>query len=504
MSVPRIAMRSVSKRFGATIALDDVTLEAAAGEVHALVGENGAGKSTLMKVLSGAITPDAGALEIDGTAYRPNGPLDARAAGVSMIYQELTLAPHLSVEANILLGAEPRRRGLLGRTLLDTRRMRSDVQDALARLDQASIDPAARVDSLSIGLQQVVEVARALVSDARIVVMDEPTSSLSAADTERLFDVVQKLRERGATILYISHFLEELERIADRFTVLRDGRTAGTGTIADTPIDRLIELMVGRRVDTVFPRSERRRGEVVLSFAPRDGHPLTLHRGEVLGLGGLVGAGRTELVREIYGLARMRPGELTVKGHTGAAAPHARVAQGIGMLSEDRKDEGLAGGLSIEENLTLSSLAPYARTGWIDRRRRRASAASFMDDLGVRARDPEQPVGDLSGGNQQKIALARLLHQEADVLILDEPTRGIDIRSKMEIYERIDTLTRNGAAVLLVSSYLPELFGLSDRIQVMHRDCLSEARAVSAWTEERVMAAATAGESASAHSDSIP
>lgn len=492
-----LEMRGISKRFGPTVALLDVELRVEAGEIHALVGENGAGKSTLMKVLSGAVAPDAGEIRLDGRPFRPASPIHARQAGVAMIYQELTLAPHLTVEANINLGVETHRFGWLRRGALAAR-----ARDALAMLEQVNIDPAARILDLGVGARQVVEVARALVLETRVVVMDEPTSSLPADDTERLFQVIERLADGGKAVVYISHFLEEIERLAHRFTVLRDGRHAGTGRVADTPIPDIIEMMVGRRIEQLFPRSVRSAGDPVLRLAGVTGKrrpveaDLELRRGEVLGIAGLVGAGRTEMLRAVYGLEPVVAGEVVVKSFSGGAdfRPIDRISQGVGLLSEDRKDEGLAVGLSIEDNISLSSLGRYSRGGWLDLGRRRNECRRWMEALSLKARGPEQPIADLSGGNQQKAAFARLLHQGADVLLLDEPTRGIDVASKVEIYERIDALARDGAAVLLVSSYLPELLGLADRIAVMHRGRLSAARATADWTEESIMAAATGGD----------
>ncbi len=487
-------MHGVTKRFGATVALDGVDLSVGAGEVHALIGENGAGKSTLMKVLSGAIRPDGGTLAIDGVPMRHASPIDARRAGIAMIYQELNLAPDLSVEANAVLGAEPTRRGMLRRG-----EIRQRVREALAELDHAEIDPAARVADLTIGERQIVELTRALIDDARVVVLDEPTSSLSAADTERLFAVVDRLRDRGKAVIYISHFLDEVTHLGDRYTVLRDGRHVATGAIADTTIDAIIEQMVGRRIDALFPPADRPAGEPLLDVAglsgairPRDAS-LVLHRGEVLGIAGLVGAGRSELLRAIYGLDAVRAGTIAVDGAAPdrGAPPPVRIAQGVGMLSEDRKGEGLATELSIEDNLTLSRLDRHARRGWLSRKTQRGAAREWSERLGVKCRDVTQPIGDLSGGNQQKVALGRLLHQGADVLLLDEPTRGVDVGSKAEIYARIDRLARDGAGVLLVSSYLPELLGLADRIAVAHRGRLGAARPRDAWTEATVMADAT-------------
>jgi ribose transport system ATP-binding protein len=497
---PLLAMRGVSKVFGANRALDGVSLALGAGEVHALIGENGAGKSTLMKILSGALRPDSGSMTLAGVPYAPSGPRGARDLGVAMIYQELTLAPHLTVEANVMLGRERTTIGLVRR-----REHRRLVAQALGLLEHPDIRPEAVAGTLSVGAQQLVEVARALVSDARVIVFDEPTSSLTERDAERLFEVIDRLRARGLAIVYISHFLEEVRRVAQRYTILRDGRAAASGSMAETPPATIIAQMVGRELIEMFPRVPHEPGEVVLDLGELAGRDLPrradlqLQRGEVLGIAGLVGAGRTELLRAVFGLAPVRSGRVRVKGlEATCATPARRIAQGLGLLSEDRKGEGLALGRSIEDNLTYSALGRYARLGWLDLRRRRAQATRWMGALRVRAAEPAQAVGALSGGNQQKVALARLLHQEADVLLLDEPTRGIDVGSKAEIYRLIGELAAQGKAVVMVSSYLPELMGVCDRLAVMIRGVLSPARPVADWTEHSVMEMATGANSPAA------
>lgn len=493
MTTPLLSMRDVAKSFGASRALAGVSLDLDAGEVHALVGENGAGKSTLMKILSGAYRPDSGTMTLAGQPYAPRGPRDAHRLGVAMIYQELTLAPHLTVEANVMLGQERTNYGLIRRN--EHRRL---VTGALEVLKHADIRPDTIAGRLSVGAQQLVEVARALVSDARVLVFDEPTSSLTERDAHRLFEVIDRLRVRGLAIVYISHFLEEVRRVAQRITVLRDGQTVGTRAMADVDQRSIITMMVGRDLTEMFPRVPHERGAPVLEVTklvgrklPR-GAELTLYRGEVLGIAGLVGAGRTELLRAIFGLDPVRSGMVRVgMVRTGTTAVRRRINQGLGFLSEDRKGEGLALARSIEDNLTYSALHRHARMGWLNLRKRRVAAVRWMRALRVRASAPGQPVSALSGGNQQKVALARLLHQDAEVLLLDEPTRGIDVGSKAEIYRMIGELAARGKAVLMVSSYLPELMGVCDRVAVMSRGVLSPARPVSEWTEHEIMEVAT-------------
>ena len=490
-------MRGVRKRFGAAVALDGVDLVVQRGEVHALLGENGAGKSTLMKVLSGAIQHDGGEVELEGRRFAPARPLEALHSGVAMIYQELNLAPHLTVEENVFLGRELRKLGLY-----DRRGARPRVEAALASLGVRSFGPCTRVAELGPGERQLVEIARALCAEARVVVLDEPTSSLSRDDTERLFASIARLAAAGTAVIYISHFLEEVQRVAERFTVLRDGRTVGSGSVADTTPELLIEMMAGRRLAELFPRVAHQPGEVVLESSELAGMHLPrsasfeLRRGEILGLFGLVGAGRTELLRCLFALERVRSGAVRVAGVTAPArSPRERLAQGIGLLSEDRKDEGLALSMSLADNATLSRLAPFARVGWIRRSAQGAAARHWIERLGIRCRHPSQPVGELSGGNQQKVALARLLHHDVDVLLLDEPTRGIDVGSKAEIYRLMGELAASGKALLVASSHLPELLGVCDRIAVMHRGVLGEVRAADSRGEHALLDEAARGRS---------
>jgi ribose transport system ATP-binding protein len=491
-------MRGVKKRFGATQALAGVDLVVAPGEVHALLGQNGAGKSTLMKVLSGAERPDGGEMKLDGAAYAPADPQAARRAGVAMIYQELSLAPHLTVAENILLGVEPmhgRHGGPWG--LLDRAAMRDRAARALAELQHPGIATSTVVGTLPIAAQQIVEIARAVAVGCRVLVLDEPTSSLAQADAEALFALIARLRAQGHAIVYITHFIEEAQRLADRFTVLRDGQTIGGGPMASATVPEIVDLMVGRRVEQLYPRGARVRGEALLEVTDLRGAPkpanasFTLHRGEVLGIAGLVGAGRTELLRALAGLDPVVDGRVKLGSVTGPATPGARWAQGMALVSENRKGEGLALGLSVADNLTLSKLPAIVRP-----RDRRPLTERWIKRLDVRCQGPDQPIGELSGGNQQKIAIARLLYHGVDVLLLDEPTRGIDVASKAQIYDLIDGLvTRESPpkAVLMVSSYLPELLGVCDRIAVMCRGRLGPARPISEWTEASLLHEAALG-----------
>jgi ribose transport system ATP-binding protein len=448
-----------------------------------------------MKILSGAHHADSGTMALFGKPYVPAGAQGARLEGVAMIYQELNLAPDLSVEDNILLGQEHRHMGLL-----DRRSGRAIAQQALARLGHAGLDPRTIVGTLSVGMQQVVEIARALASDAKVLIFDEPTSSLARHDVERLFGVIRKLCEDGLAIIYISHFLEEIRRVCDRFLVLRDGQTVGQGSVRDTPDSQIVSLMVGREVDELFPQVPHKIGEPVVQVENLNGQrfpvgvSFSLRRGEILGITGLVGAGRTELLRALFALDAVRTGTIRVRNIAPKESPRARIRSGLGMVSEDRKGEGLALERSIADNITLSRLSPYARAGFINLRRRDVAAREWMRRIAVKASGPEQPVAQLSGGNQQKVALARVLHQDADVLLLDEPTRGIDVGTKAEIYRLIGELAAAGKAVIFVSSYLPELLAMCDTLGVMTRGRLAAVRPVAEWTVEEVMACAVANE----------
>jgi ribose transport system ATP-binding protein len=486
-------MRGIRKAFGATVALDDVSFAVAPGEVCALVGQNGAGKSTLMSILSGAVEPDAGTMSIGGEPYRPRNPLDARRAGVAMIYQELSLAPHLSVMENILLGDEPSCRGIVS-----WRRMREKASAALAELGHSDIPPDTAVQHLSPAAQQLVEIARAVAIGATVVVLDEPTSALGQADVDHLFQLIGRLKEQGHAIVYISHFIEEVQKVAARFVVLRDGRVAGEGVAAEATHDEIVALMVGRSVEGLYPHTTRQPGEPVLEVEALEpgSASFTLRRGEILGIAGLVGAGRTRLLRTLFGLEPVRSGRVRVAAYTGPASPARRWKQGMGFLSEDRKSEGLALSLDVADNLTMSRLEGLGPGPIVLPARQEAAAARWIEGLGIRCAGPRQPVASLSGGNQQKVALARLLHHDVDVFVLDEPTRGIDVGSKAQIYELMDSLAsgtgrRQPRAILMVSSYLPELLGVCDRVAVMRRGRLGAPRPAAAWTEHQLMAAAT-------------
>jgi ribose transport system ATP-binding protein len=490
---PCCRLENICKAFGSTQALAGVELELRAGEVHGLVGENGAGKSTLMKVLSGALRPDQGSMWLDGRAYHPHNPHDARRQGVVMVYQELALAPHLSVEANITLGQEARHLGFL-----QQRKNREKARQLLEQLEHGDLPLDTLVGSLRPAARQIVEIARALMTGVRIFVLDEPTSTLGRADVERLFALVRRLRAQGICVVYISHFLEEIEAITDRVTILRDGRSISTAPSATLSRHQIIEQMVGRALVEQFPERHSTPGEIILRVShlagpalPRD-CSLELRRGEIFGIGGIVGAGRTELVRSIFGLQPVKRGEVVVRAYKSApAAPQQRIVEGLGYVSEDRKHEGLAIDQSIADNLTYSKLTSYRRLGLLRLGQRQKTVTDLLGRLRVKFHSPNQCVGELSGGNQQKVALGRLLHQNADVWLLDEPTRGVDIGSKAEIYRLMRDLAAQGKAILFVSSYLPELLGVCDRLAVMYQGKLSAARPITSWTSADIMRIAT-------------
>lgn len=498
-----LQLSNISKRFGATVALEAVDLQLAEGEVHAIIGENGAGKSTLMNIIAGALKADSGAMQVNGQAYLPTSPLDARTHGIAFIHQELSLFAHLSVAENILMGIEPSRFGWVDKKLA-----KQQALEVLEKFIHPEIRPERRLADLPLSARQVVEISRALAQQARIILMDEPTSSLGREDVERLFALIRHLRADGISIIYISHFLEEVREIADSFTVLRDGQNVRSGDLRQTPNEELIRLMVGRSVDSLFPeRKDSSKGETLLEVRDLCAPPVVkkasfaLKRGEILGIAGLIGSGRTEAVRALFGLAPAQSGEFRLSAKTVVAsnfdktpASTERIGQGLGYLSEDRKGEGLALSLSIADNITQTRFATCSHQGWLNLAQQRQQAAAFIAQLKIKATTATAPVQTLSGGNQQKVALARLLHQDADIFLLDEPTRGIDIVSKAQVYELIAECARAGKAVLMVSSYLPELFGLCDRLAVMRRGQLSPARPIAEWTPETVMQAAISGE----------
>ncbi|MFO0942573.1 MAG: sugar ABC transporter ATP-binding protein [Pirellulales bacterium] len=491
-----LKMQNISKRFGPTIALDRVHLNVEAGQVLALIGENGAGKSTLLKILSGAHSADNGTIEVQGSHYMPSGnPNQSRRFGIAMIYQELNLAPDLSVEDNMMLGQPCLSGGWLLRG-----KQRTIVERSLAAVGLQSLSPRAIVGKLSVATQQLIEIARALTTDAKVILFDEPTSSLPRADVQRLFQIIKNLRSKGLGIVYISHFLEEIREVADRYCVLRDGRHVGEGELKAVADQQIISLMVGRDVKDLYPKIAHQPGDTILDITQLSGvrYPknlsLKLRRGEIFGVAGLVGAGRTEFLRTLMGLDYQQSGKIATDNRWLGWTVRSRIRAGLGLLSEDRKREGLAQELSIAENITLSRLEAYSKAGFLSLARRNVEAERLMKLLEVKAHSCHQPISQLSGGNQQKVALARIIHQQSDVLLLDEPTKGIDVGTKSEIYRVMGQLAADGKTIVFVSSYLPELLAVCDRIGVMARGRLVEVRDASDWTDEQIMSVAVSAD----------
>ncbi len=470
---PLVRLSQITKNFPGVKALDQVDFELLPGEVHVLLGENGAGKSTLVKVLCGAYQPDSGSIEIGGQPVQLNNTRDAQRQGVSIIYQEFNLVPYLDVAKNIFLGRFPRRKALP--FLVDHQAMRQQSQVILDSLN-CDVDLRSKTHSLGVAQQQMVEVAKALSIDARVLIMDEPTAALTDREIEQLFAMIQKLKREGIGIIYISHRLHEVHEVGDRVTVLRDGLLVGTHSVDEVQIEDLVEMMVGRSVDAMFPRTYQDQGQEVLRVenlsTRRTGLQninMKVHAGEIVGLAGLVGSGRTELVRAIFGADPIESGSVHVFGKNVTGWPPPRmVGLGMGLLPEDRKAEGLALKLPVSENIVLASLNRLFPRSVVDFRKERRVVDQFIKDLRIATPSRKRLVQYLSGGNQQKVVMAKWLSTESRCLIFDEPTRGIDVGAKAEIHDFMNQLVANGAAVLMASSDLPEVLGMSDRIYVMH------------------------------------
>lgn len=490
--VPLLSLSHVSKRFGATLALDDVSFDLFAGEVHALMGENGAGKSTLMKILAGVYPLDAGAIALHGEPVAMNSPRDAAAHGIAIIHQELNTLPAMTVAENLAIGREPTRLGALNR-----RRMVADARDKLARIG-STLDPRRELGQLSVGMQQMVEIARAVSEDARILVLDEPTASLSRTESKRLFELISDMKDQGMGLVYISHRMEEVWELADRVTVFRDGRLVGTRAKGNISPSEVVRMMVGRDVDDLYTRGGRRAGDPVLQVEElSDGKgigpvSLQVRAGEVVCLSGLIGAGRTETARMIFGADKSRSGRVTVRGRQiPSNRPRATIRAGVGMVPESRKEQALFLDLSVRDNIAIASLAEHSVAGVVRDGRVAAAVRSQMERLRIRSNALRLVARSLSGGNQQKLVIARWLLMDPSVLILDEPTRGVDIGAKSEIYSLIQELTERGVAVLVVSSDLPEALGISDRILVMKAGRVVKELDARSATEEDVMKYAT-------------
>jgi ABC-type sugar transport system ATPase subunit/ribose/xylose/arabinose/galactoside ABC-type transport system permease subunit len=495
-SDPILEIEGISKSFPGVQALRSVSFSVSRGEVHAVVGENGAGKSTLMKILAGALAPDLGTLRVGGREMDAFSPEASRRAGIAIIYQEFNLVSHLTAADNISLGHEPATAGWIGRReVLDTARRR------LAELE-ADIPLDAEVSGLSVANRQLVEIAKALSLDASVLIMDEPASALSEAERERLFALIERLRGRGITILYVSHSLEEVFRLADRVTVLKDGEKVSTREIAETTPDEVITGMVGRKLDHFFPPRAEGKGNVLLevedlrSGSEVDRVSFSLHEGEILGVYGLVGAGRTELCKALFG-ARPSSGVVRLAGEPARfSSPSAAVRCGVALLTEDRKDEGLILGLSVRKNMALPSLRDRQVLGFIHSESERREAEAMVGTMQIKSSTIEEDVVSLSGGNQQKVVIGKWLLSRPRVLICDEPTRGVDIGAKLEIYRHLRELARQGLGIIMVSSELPEVLGMSDRVLVMRKGKISAEFEAGEATEEKVMTAALGGSKA--------
>lgn len=491
-----LRMEGISKAFPGVQALQDVTLEVAQGEIHALVGENGAGKSTLMRLLTGALPRDDGRIIMQGRPVEISTPSDAQAHGISMIHQELSLIPYLTVGQNIYLGREPQAR-IPG--FIDWSTLYAQAQRLLDRLN-VDVDARAEVRGLSIAQQQMVEVAKALSLNADLIAMDEPTSALSERETEVLFDVMRSLKAQKVSVIFISHRLEEVFQIADRVTVLRDGQLIGTAPIAELDEDQVVRMMVGRQLGEMYPEVEAQRQEVVLEATDlHDGRELhgvdlKLHKGEVLGVAGLVGAGRTALAETLFGVRPIMAGELCLEGRQiKLNSPREAIRLGMGFVPEDRKLQGLFMNMAVRENIVISAMDKVTRWGFVDSVRADRLAREFVTRLDIRTPGLRQRVRNLSGGNQQKVIIARWLTLKPRVLILDEPTRGIDVGAKAEIHALMGQLAQEGVGVLMISSELPEILGVSDRILVMHEGCVTGEFTRDQATQDDIMRAATGG-----------
>ena len=500
-AAPLLAVAGIEKSFPGVRALSGVSFEVAPGEVHALLGENGAGKSTLIKIISGVYQPDAGTIEVDGRPLRFESPDDARRAGVATIYQELLLFRDLTVAENIFMGHAPR--GRFGR--LDWKAMAARSEALLKALDIVDLAPSRIVGTLSVGNRQRVEILRALSQDARLLIMDEPTAALTEYDVTRLFDIVRRLKARGVGIIYISHRMDEIFQLADRVTVLRDGAQVGTRRVAETSSAELVQMMVGRQIDSLFPKVAAAVGAPVLEVRDLVRRPMTrgisliVRAGEIVGLAGLVGSGRSELAQTIFGVTPAESGKILISGEAvQIRSPGRARALGIAYVPEDRATQGLVRPMSVRENFSLASLAKVARLGFIDSAAETRLAESGVSRFRVRTASLDQVVGRLSGGNQQKIVLGKWLANNPRLLILDEPTRGIDVGAKAEIHRLMCDLAAQGLAILMISSELPEVLGMSDRVLVMREGQLVGEFARSDATPEAVGAAMMGGHGADA------
>jgi len=497
VNVSALQMKSITKTYPGVRALDNVDFDVTRGEVHALVGENGAGKSTLMKILAGAEPMDSGEILIDGKPVHITSPQRAMEFGISIIYQEFNLVPYLNAAENIFLGREPR--GVLP-GFVNFPVMYREAQKVTENLG-VRLNVRLPVNRLSVAQQQMVEIAKATSRSATIIAMDEPSATLTEHELQSLFELIRSLKQQGVSIVYISHRLEEIFQIADRVTVLRDGRLVETKPVSETDRDDIIRMMVGRELKEKIPKQAAEIGQPALTVndltrrGVLEDINFTVSQGEVLGIAGLVGAGRTELARAIFGADPFDAGEIRLNGRpVDIRSPRDAIRMGIGLVTEDRKALGLILGMVVRENISLANLDELTRLGFVNRSEEKRVASRFIEDLMIKTPSVEQQVQNLSGGNQQKVVLAKWLFTQSKVLIFDEPTRGIDVGSKVEIYQLMNRLAANGVAIIMISSELPEILGMSDRILVMHEGRIAGELSREEATQEKIMWLATGGE----------
>lgn len=490
-----LEMTDIDKSFPGVKALSKASLDLYSGEVNVILGENGAGKSTLMKVLTGVHQKDSGKILLNGKEIAPVSPKEANKLGISIIYQEFNLLPDMTVAENIHIGREPK--NFLG--VIDEKKLISETQSTLDRLN-LDIKPSDKVDSLSVGEQQMVEIAKAISLNSNILIMDEPTAALTEKEIDELFKVMKDLKAKGVGIIYISHRLEEFERIADRVTVLRDGKYIDNLNFKETTLDELIKLMVGRSLEDKFPKRDVKIGETLFSVEGLNQKDqledinFEVKAGEVLGISGIMGAGRTELARAIFGATPIDSGELTLENKKiKISSPRDAIKLGIAYLTEDRKKDGLLLNQTVEDNIMIANPEIYSNFGVCDFNTSKEISNKYVDDLGIKTPSIYQKVKNLSGGNQQKVILARWLCQKKKVLIIDEPTRGIDVGAKREVYQLVNELVKDGAAVIMISSELPEVMGMSDRIMVMHEGKIAKTLLKEEFSQEKIIYYATGG-----------
>ncbi|MBD8033643.1 sugar ABC transporter ATP-binding protein [Solibacillus merdavium] len=492
-----IEMKGIKKAFNRNVVLNNVEFTLLDGEIHALMGENGAGKSTMMKILAGIYSRDEGDVLVDGQSYTFTSAKDAESLGIHVIHQELNILPHLSVAENLFLGKEK----TIGRTgFLRTREMNKEAQTLLAKLG-LHIDVRQPAGSLSVGKQQLIEIAKAINSEAKYIVMDEPTAALTDREIETLFDTIRELKAKGLSFVYISHRMEEIFAICDRITILRDGEYVGVREISKTSFDEIVKMMVGRELGERYPSRDAKIGEVALEVkgltcpAVCKDINFQIRKGEILAFAGLMGAGRTEVAQAIFGNLKKSKGDIFIHGEkVTIKSPIQAMKYGIGFVTEDRKTEGLVLDFSIKENMFLTNLKSIAKGSFIQAQQEQLQATKYIEQLNIRCSDATQSVGSLSGGNQQKVVIAKWLSTKPDILILDEPTRGVDIGAKKEIYSIMNKLAEEGVAILMISSELPEVLGMADRVIVMHEGRQTAILDNVDLTQETIMNYATGGE----------